>query len=406
MTTVIIGGGHGGGAVAAQLRQFGHQDPIIVVGEEPHPPYQRPPLSKGWLKGEVDGDGLLLRPRDWYAENDIDLRTSTRVIKIDRDKRQLTLSTDDTLNYDTLILATGARARQLTLPGSDVKGFLELRTIEDAEAIKAWFRPGFRLAIIGGGYVGLEVAASARKLGAEVDLLEREDRLLARVAGPLLSTFFQTLHEGHGVRFHFGVNIEGFDGLDGQVSGVRLAGGDTIHCDAVLVGIGAIPNDDLASEAGLACDNGVVVDHEARTSDPAIFAIGDVTQRPMPLYDRSLRLESVPNALEQAKIVASAITGRPLPAPEVPWFWSDQYDVKLQIAGLPFGVDRQIVRGDPGEGRFAVFHLSGDKVVCVEAISAPPEFMAGRQLIGRATPVDPVKLADTAVSMKAVAAEV
>ncbi|WGM47431.1 Rhodocoxin reductase [Brevundimonas sp. NIBR10] len=405
MTTVIIGGGHGGGAVAGQLRQFGHQDPIVVVGEEPHPPYQRPPLSKGWLKGEVDGDGLLLRPRDWYAENDIDLRTSTRVIKIDRDKRQLTLSTDDTLDYDTLILATGARARQLKLPGSDLKGFLELRTIEDAEAIKAWFRPGFRLAIIGGGYVGLEVAASARKLGAEVDLLEREDRLLARVAGPVLSTFFQTLHEGHGVRFHFGVNVEGFDGLDGQVSGVRLAGGDTIHCDAVLVGIGAIPNDDLASDAGLACDNGVVVDHEARTSDPAIFAIGDVTQRPMPLYDRSLRLESVPNALEQAKIVASAITGRPLPAPEVPWFWSDQYEVKLQIAGMPFGVDRQIVRGDPADGRFAVFHLAGDRIVCVEAISAPPEFMAGRQLIGRATPVDPVKLADMAVSMKAVAAE-
>ena len=405
MTTVIIGGGHGGGAVAAQLRQFGHQDPIIVVGEEPHPPYQRPPLSKGWLKGEVDGDGLLLRPRDWYAENGIDLRTSTRVIRIDRDKRQLTLSTDDTLDYDTLILATGARARKLTLPGSDLKGFLELRTIEDAEAIKAWFRPGFRLAIIGGGYVGLEVAASARKLGAEVDLLEREDRLLARVAGPVLSTFFQTLHEGHGVRFHFGVQVEGFAGLDGQVSGVRLAGGETIHCDAVLVGIGAIPNDDLASDAGLACDNGVVVDHEARTSDPAIFAIGDVTQRPMPLYDRSLRLESVPNALEQAKMAASAITGRPLPAPEVPWFWSDQYEVKLQIAGMPFGVDRQIVRGDPDEGRFAVFHLAGDKIVCVEAISAPPEFMAGRQLIGRAASVDPAKLADLSVSMKAVAAE-
>ena len=402
MSIVIIGAGHGGGTVAALLRQNGYLGPITLIGEEPHPPYQRPPLSKGWLKGEVDQDGLLLRPLDWYDEADIRLRTSSRVVRLDRAAKRLTLSTDEVVAYDTLILATGARARRLALPGSDLKGFLELRTLEDAEAIKAWFRPGFRLAIIGGGYVGLEVAASARLLGADVDLLEREDRLLARVAGPVLSEFFQGVHEGHGVRFHFGAQVEGFDGLDGQVSGVRLAGAPTLSCDAVLVGIGAVPNDDLAREAGLACDNGVVVDGQARTSDPDIYAIGDMTRRPMPLYDRSLRLESVPNALEQARQAAAAICGKPEPKPETPWFWSDQYDLKLQIAGLPFDVDQVVVRGEPASRSFAVFHLSQGRVQAVEAVNAAPEFMVGRQLLGSRRVVDAARLADTSLSMKAV----
>ena len=402
MGTVIIGAGHGGGTAAAMLRQNGYADPIILIGEEPHPPYQRPPLSKGWLKGEVDGDGLLLRPRDWYAEADVDLRTSTRVVHIDRAAKTVTLSTDEGLAYDKLIIATGARARKLVLPGSDLKGFLELRTIEDAEAIKAWFKPGFRLAIIGGGYVGLEVAASARKLGAEVDVLEREDRLLARVAGPVLSTFFREVHEEQGVNFHFGVSVEGFEGLDGQVSGVRLTGAPVVHCDAVLVGIGAIPNDDLARDAGLVCDNGVVVDANARTSDPDIFALGDMTQRPMPLYDRSVRLESVPNALEQARQAAAAICGKPEPKPEAPWFWSDQYDLKLQIAGMPFDVDQIVVRGDPATRKFAVFHLSAGRVQAVEAINSAPDFMIGKQWLVSRREVDPVRLADPAIPIKEV----
>lgn len=399
---IIIGAGHGGGTVAALLRQQGHDGPILLIGEEPHPPYQRPPLSKGWLKGEVDEDGLLLRPRDWYAGADIDLRTSTRVVKINRAAKTVTLSTDEVLPYDTLILATGARARQLALPGSDLNGFLELRTLEDAEAIKAGFRPGFRLAIIGGGYVGLEVAASARKLGAEVDVLEREDRLLARVAGPVLSTFFREVHEAHGIRFHFGVAVEGFEGLDGHVSGIQLAGDRILHCDAVLVGIGAIPNDDLARDAGLVCDDGVVVDSQARTSDPDIYALGDMTRRPMPLYGRSVRLESVPNALEQARQAAAAICDRPEPKPDTPWFWSDQYDIKLQIAGMPFDVDQIVVRGDPATRKFAVFHLSGRRLQAVEAINSPPEFMVGRQWLASRREIDPVRLADTRLSMKEV----
>jgi len=400
--TVIIGAGHGGGTAAALLRQNGYPGSITLVGEEPHPPYQRPPLSKGWLKGEVEGEGLLLRPRDWYASADIDLRTSTRVVQIDRSQRTVTLSNDETLVYDKLILATGARARKLVLPGSDLDGFLELRTIEDAEAIKAWFRPGFRLAIIGGGYVGLEVAASARKLGADVDVLEREDRLLARVAGPVLSTFFRQIHEEQGVRFHFGAAVEGFDGLDGQVSGIRLKGQSVLHCDAVLVGIGAIPNDDLALEAGLVCDNGVVVDGQARTSDPDVFAVGDMTQRPMPLYGRSVRLESVPNALEQARQAAAAICGAPEPRAETPWFWSDQYDLKLQIAGMPFDVDRIVLRGDPATRKFAIFHLAGGRVQAVEAVNSAPEFMVGRQMLASRREVDPDRLADTSIPIKEV----
>ena len=402
MTTIIVGAGHGGGTAAALLRQNDYADPIILIGEEPHPPYQRPPLSKGWLKGEVDGDGLLLRPSTWYAEANIDLRTSTRVVTLDRASRTVTLSTGEVLAYDKLIIATGARARRLVLPGSDLNGFLELRTIEDAEAIKDRIRPGFRLAVIGGGYVGLEVAASARKLGAEVDVLEREDRLLARVAGPVLSGFFQQVHEEQGVRFHFGVTVEGFEGLDGQVSGIRLAGAEPPACDAVLVGIGAIPNDDLAREAGLACDDGVVVDHQARTSDPDIFAIGDMTRRPLALYGRSVRLESVPNALEQARQATASICGKPDPKPDVPWFWSDQYDLKLQIAGMPFDVDQIVVRGDPANRSFAVFHLSRGRVQAVEAVNAAPEFMIGRQWLTSRREVDPVRLGDLGIPVKEV----
>ena len=216
----------------------------------------------------------------------------------------------------------------------------------------------------------------------------------------MLSTFFREVHESHGVRFHFGVVVEGFEGLDGHVSGIRLAGARTLNCDAVLVGIGAIPNDDLARDAGLVCDNGVVVDRHARTSDPDIFAIGDMTRRPMPLYDRTVRLESVPNALEQARQAAAALCGKPEPKPETPWFWSDQYDIKLQIAGLPFDVDQVVVRGDPATRKFAVFHLAQGRVQAVEAVNAPPEFMVGRQWLASRREIDPVRLADTSLSMK------
>ena len=401
---VILGAGHAGGTAAALLRQYGHSGPITLVGDEPLAPYQRPPLSKAWLKGEADADSLALKPLEFYAEHQIDFRPNARATKLARADKLVTLADGQTLSYDVLILATGARAIKLPVPGADLAGLLELRTAADAEALKAAVGPGKRLAVVGGGYLGLEVAASGRALGAEVVVIEREQRLLARVACESLSDFFQGVHQAHGVAFEMGASVTGFVGEDGHVTGVTLADGRTIACDAAVIGVGATPNDELAADCGLDTARGVVVDLEARTSDPSIFAIGDVAHRPMPIYDRMFRMESVPNALEQAKQAASAITGRPAPAGEVPWQWSDQYDLKLQIAGYAFDADEVLLRGDPASGKFAVFHLKGDQIQSVEAINSPPEFMMGKQLIGNRKPVSKAKLVDLSVSMKEVVA--
>ncbi|MGQ3044001.1 MAG: NAD(P)/FAD-dependent oxidoreductase [Brevundimonas aurantiaca] len=395
---LIIGAGHAGGSVAAFLRQYGHEGPIVLVGEEDAPPYQRPPLSKAWLKGEADLEALLLRPLSFYQEQGIAFRPSTVAVSVDPEAKTVAFHDGTSEAYDVLVLATGSTARKLPVPGGDHPDLLELRTLKDAERLKAVLGPGKRLAVVGGGYVGLEAAASARALGAEAVVIERAPRVLARVASETLSAFFTAQHRARGVEI-----ITGAEVVAVAHDGVTLADGSAVQADAVLVGVGALACDGLARSAGLRCDDGVVVDDQARTSDPAIFAVGDMTRRPIPVHGGvSHRLESVPNALEQAKQAAAAIVGRPGPAPEVPWFWSDQYDFKLQIAGLPFDADRQVVRGDPSAGGFAVFHLNGDRVVCVEAVNAPPEFMAGKQLIGKGTPVDVAKLADVSVSMKAV----
>ena len=400
MTKVlIIGAGHAGGSAAALLRQYGFDGEIVLAGEEAAAPYQRPPLSKAWLKGEAGLEDLLLRPESFYAEQTIDLRTGVTATAIDGAAKSVTFADGTVESYDVLILATGSTARKLAIPGADRPELLELRTLDHAERLKSALAPGKRLAVVGGGYVGLEAAASARALGAEAVVIERMDRVLARVASEPLSAFFTSLHRRHGVEILTGAEVAGFE--DG---GVRLADGGLIAADAILVGVGALAREALARTAGLDCENGVVVDESARTSDPAIYAIGDVTHRPLPVHGgRMHRLESVPNALEQAKQAAAAIVGRAAPAPEVPWFWSDQYDVKLQIAGLPFDADRQVVRGDPATASFAVFHLNGDRIVCVEAVNAPAEFMGGRLLIGKGTPVDAALLADPATSIKAVA---
>jgi 3-phenylpropionate/trans-cinnamate dioxygenase ferredoxin reductase subunit len=403
-SVVIVGAGHAGGTLAALLRQYGHTGSIVMVGDEPIAPYQRPPLSKAWLKGEADADSLALRPLEFYAEANIDFRPSVRAVKLERSARKVQLSDGSQLDYDVLVIATGARAIALPIPGADLAGVLSLRTAADAEALKTQVGPGKKLAVVGGGYIGLEVAASGRALGAEVVVLEREARLLARVACEALSTFFRDVHEQHGVTFELGASVTGFVGADGHITGVALADGRVIPCDTAVVGVGVIPNDELAVDSGLETARGIVVDLEARTADPHVFAIGDVAHRPMPIYGRMFRMESVPNALEQAKQAACAITGRPAPAGEVPWQWSDQYNLKLQIAGYAFDVDEIIVRGDPKSGKFAVFHLKGDQLQSVEAINSPPEFMMGRQLIGNRKPLDKAKLADPTVSMKEVTA--
>ena len=397
---LIIGAGHAGGSVAAFLRQYGHDGPIVLIGEEDAPPYQRPPLSKAWLKGEADLEALLLRPLSFYEEQGIEFRPSTVAVSVDPEAKTVDFHDGSSEAYDVLVLATGSTARKLPVPGGNHPDLLELRTLKDAERLKAVLGPGKRLAVVGGGYVGLEAAASARALGAEAVVIERAPRVLARVASETLSAFFTAQHRAHGVEIVTDAEVVAV-----AHEGVTLADGSVVRADAVLVGVGALACESLARSAGLRCDDGVVVDEQARTSDPAVFAVGDMTRRPIPVHGGvHHRLESVPNALEQAKQAAAAIVGRPGPAAEVPWFWSDQYDFKLQIAGLPFDADRQVVRGDPSASGFAVFHLNGDRIVCVEAVNAPPEFMAGKQLIGKATPVDLEKLADPAISMKAVAA--
>jgi 3-phenylpropionate/trans-cinnamate dioxygenase ferredoxin reductase subunit len=401
---VIVGAGHAAGQCAALLRQFGWTGPITLVGDEPHLPYQRPPLSKAWLKGECGADDLLLRPPEFYDESEIEVRTSACAEAIDPEAGTVTLKGGGTLAWDRLILATGARARPLPIPGAGLMNVLALRSAKDAEALKALLAPGKRVVVIGGGYVGLEAAASARALGAHATVVEREPRLLARVACHTLSDFFQAYHEAQGVEFILGAKVEALLG-EGRVRCVSLGDGTELPCDAVLVGVGALPNVELAQAAGLDCDDGVVVDLAGRTSDPRISAIGDCTKRPLPLYGRMARLESVPNALEQARQVACDLTGRPPPPPEVPWFWSDQYDIKLQIAGLPYDAPLRVVRGDPAEARFAVFHLTGDNVVqAVEAVNMPDAFMGGRMLIASRKPVAPARLGDMSVSMKAVLA--
>jgi 3-phenylpropionate/trans-cinnamate dioxygenase ferredoxin reductase subunit len=402
---VIVGAGHAGGSAAAFLRQFGWKGPITMIGEEAVLPYQRPPLSKTWLKGEANAASVALRPTTFYQTNNIDVRLGVAATAIDRTRRLVALSTDNSVRYDELILATGAGPRTLPVPGNYLSGVLELRGIDDADRIKTALGVGSRLAVIGGGYIGLEVAASARAIGAAVTVLEREKRVLARVASPTISAFFYDAHAAHGVRMICSASIAGIEGEVGHATGVRLGDGTLIACEIVLIGIGAEPKERLALNAGLNCDNGIVVDLAARTSDPHIHAIGDCTNRPLPLYDRRFRLESVPNALEQAKQAAADLCNRPPPAPEVPWFWSDQYDIRLQIAGLPFDAADPIVRGDPTTGRFAVFHLALDGTLqAVEAVNAPTEFMGGKAMIGRRKKVVADRLRDVSISMQQLAA--
>jgi 3-phenylpropionate/trans-cinnamate dioxygenase ferredoxin reductase subunit len=398
---VVVGAGHGGGNMVSFLRQFGHEGPITLIGAETVPPYHRPPLSKAYLKGEATAESLKLRADSFYEEKGITLRLGTTVVAIDTAARRVRLADGSEEAYDKLVLATGSTPRRLTIAGSELDGVLELRHLDDAAALKAAIGPGRRLAVIGGGYIGLEAAASAIALGASTTIIEREARLLARVACEQLATFFQGYHEAKGVEIITSAHVERLEGTDGRVSAVVLADGRSIPCDAVLVGIGGVPTDELARAARLLCENGIVVDGEARTSDPHIYAIGDVAWRPMPLYGgRMFRLESVPNAIEQARRVSHDIIGLPQPADEVPWFWSDQFDLKLQIAGVPFDAEELIIRGARDEGRFAIFHLRDQRVLAVEAVNSAKDFLFGRSVIGTGKRVDRVRLADPEVPVK------
>lgn len=401
---VIIGAGHAGGSAAGILRQYGYTGHIALIGAEPYRPYQRPPLSKAWLKGEASLDDLYLRGDTFYADQNIDARVNTQALSIDRTGKTVALPGGITLPYEHLILATGSKARPFPVPGADRVPHHLLRTLDDAEALKNALQPGHRIGLIGAGYVGLEVAASARHLGCEVTVFERESRILARVASPSLSNFFTDMHMGRGVGLITEAAITELSLGQGDRKVVHLADGRTHEFDLLLVGVGALANDDLAQAAGLECvtlgSGGIMVDEQARTSDPDIFAIGDVTLRTLPFYEGRFRLESVPNALEQSKQAAAAITGYKPPVVETPWFWSDQYEFKLQIAGLLRPDCRAIVRGDPASGAFSVFHVDGEgRLMTAECVSKPADFMAAKLLITKGMALDDA-IADPEVSLK------
>jgi 3-phenylpropionate/trans-cinnamate dioxygenase ferredoxin reductase subunit len=394
---VVAGGGHAGGTLVAQLRQDGFDGEIVLFGAERDLPYHRPPLSKKF--GDSD-PAQWLRDPDFYPEQAITVFLGEQVESIDRASKKVTTNTGRVTGYDVLVLATGAEPRRLPVPGGDLGGVLTLRTLDDARAVGETVTRGGRIAIIGGGYVGLEVAAAARAHGAEVTVLEREDRVLARVASPRLSEILAAYHEARGTEIITGVDVTGLTGNDGHVTGVSLAGDTRVTCNLVLVGIGAVPRDELATAAGLTCDGGVVVDEHARTGDSSILAIGDVTRRPLPGSDRLVRLESIPSAVEQARQASATITGSGAVAAEVPWFWSDQFDLKLKIAGVLGGRTETVLRGDPGAGKFALFHHEDGLLTTVEAANSPAEFMAGRKFMAGAKRIDPVRLADPTTALR------
>ena len=396
---LVIGAGHAAGQLATSLRQAGHPGQITLVGEEAAPPYQRPPLSKKYLAGELEADRLLFKPQDFYEKQDVSLALGRRVASIDVDAAQVTLDDGEHMSWDRLVLATGSRVRRLDVPGSGLAGVHYLRTTADVDAIREDFEHAKRLVIVGGGYIGLEVASVAAARGMSVHVVEQESRLLSRVVSPDISEFYHRVHTDAGVQIHLDCGVTGFDG-EGRVSAVRLADGGSLDADLVVIGIGVVPNVELAQDAGLACDNGVLVDEYCRTADPRIFAIGDCTNHPNPLLGRRLRLESVPNALEQAKAAAATLTGKPTEYAQVPWFWSDQYDLKLQIVGLTDGYDQTVVRGDMAARQFACFYLKQGRLIAVDAVNSPREFMFSKPAVAVGARIPADVLSDPAQSLK------
>jgi len=394
---VIIGAGQAGQQAVQSLRSEGFKGAITMVGDEAYPPYQRPPLSKAYLLGTFERPRLFLKPDAFYDEAGCELLLSTSAKAIHRAERTVELTDARLLAYDKLLLTTGARVRKLRCPGADLPGIHYLKTIADVDGLQSVFQSGKRIAIVGGGYIGLEVAAVGAKRGLNVTVFEAMDRLMARAVSPQLSAFYASEHEKAGVKLKLNTGVEGFEG-NGKVERIR-AGGQAYETDIVLVGIGVIPCQELAEAAGLACTDGIMVDQNARTSDPHIWSAGDCT-RHTGREGQEIRLECVQNAIDQAKHAAMAMTGKPKTYSEVPWFWSDQYDLKLQIAGLARPTDTLVQRGDPASRKFAVFHLRDGVVAAVEAVNAAPEYLIGKKMIAEGKSVAPEMLADLSIPMK------
>lgn len=402
-TCIIVGAGHASGQAVLSLRQSGFEGKIILIGEEPYLPYQRPPLSKDFLAGKIGIDRVEFKPADFYGpeEGNADVRLNTRVTAMDTGAKTVTTADGETLSYDHCILTTGSRVRRLDfLPGADLAGVGYLRGIDDVELIKTNFGSGKKAVIVGAGYIGLEVAAVAVKNGLDVTVLEMEDRVLARVTCPEVSQFYHDEHTKAGVKIEYGVKVTGFEGNGTNVQRVLTEGGATFDADLVIIGVGIIPNTEIAEEAGIQCDNGIVVDTLTRTSAADVYAAGDCTNHPNLHYGRNLRLESVHNALEQAKTAAAMICGKEVVYDQVPWFWSNQYDLQLQTVGLLHDYTDVVIRGNPAERSFAAFYLKDGELIAVDAINAGKEFMAAKRMIPQHRKPALERLADMNVTVK------
>jgi 3-phenylpropionate/trans-cinnamate dioxygenase ferredoxin reductase subunit len=396
--TVVVGGGHAAAQFCASMTELDPGAALTLVSDENHLPYQRPPLSKSFLKEESAGSALL-RAASFYADRNVTLRLAQKVVALNREAQSLTLDSGEELPYGQLVLATGTRPRMAPLFAGNYANVHTLRTVDDAQRLRAGLHAAQKVLVIGGGFIGLEIAATAAQLGKQVTVLEAAPRLLGRSASPLISAYVLERQRANGVNVLLGDMPERPEIVDGLMRGVH-AGGVFIGADIVIVGIGAVPNQELAQAAGLVCDNGIVVDACMRTSDPAIFAIGDCTAFPSATLHRRIRLESVQNAVDQARCAALAVAGRPEPYTALPWFWSDQGATRIQIAGLWAPEHRQVLRGDPDSGRFSVLHYAGDQLSSVESINSPADHIAARKLIAAARPVPPEQAADASVPLK------
>jgi len=394
---VIAGAGHAAGQVVATLKQRKFDGRIILIGDEIHLPYQRPPLSKKFLSGDMPAKRLHFKPASFYDDPQVEVRLNTKITAIDRSNKTLRTDAGNT-PYDTLVLAVGSRVRRLPVEGAELEGVHYLRSISDVEGIRAELGERRKVVIVGAGYIGLEVAAVMRQLGLDVTVVEMADRVMSRVVSAEISDFYQIEHTNHGVKLRLSTGVAAFRG-DTRISAVETTNGDQIPADFVIVGIGVEPNIELAADAGLNVDNGITVDECCRTSDPNVYAVGDCTVHPNSIYERRLRLESVHNALEQAKTAANNICGKQTCYSQVPWFWSDQYDLKLQIAGLSEGYDDVLVRGNPADRSFACLYLRDGKLIATDAINSPREFLRSKELIANRSQIDRDKLADPGVAL-------
>ena len=377
---VVVGGGQAAIQCVASLRKEGYLGSITLVGEENHLPYQRPPLSKGFLSGATEKDRLYLKKIEFFQENSIQLHLGIKAKRIDRDNCLVHLSDDKSISYDKLVLATGSRVRKLKFPGSDLEGINYLRGIDDAELLKDGLLNSKNLVIVGAGYIGLEVAAIATEFNTKITVIEMADRVMNRTVDPIISGYYQELHTKNGIDFILNESLEEVDG-NKTVKKVICSGGSSILADMLVIGAGVIPNVELAKESGLSCDNGICVDEYGQTEDLKIFACGDCTNHPNEKLNRRLRLESVHNAMEQSKTVASSILGNKTAYNQIPWFWSDQYDHKLQIVGLSGDHDEVVMRGNQGESKFMLFYLKGEELIAVDAVNNPKEFLICRKLV-------------------------